>query len=97
VFELSANNILRHHNLDAHVLSITQTHLKKGVSTVDRFESFLNKIQTLFKDYCKYKSVCQYFDPTNYTCTNDDHSYCGKYRSFKAEKALKETTEPEQI
>jgi hypothetical protein len=60
-----------------------------------RFESFLNKIQNLFKDYCKYQGVCQYFDPKSYTCANNECSYCGKYRRFEAE-TLKVTTQPEQ-
>jgi hypothetical protein len=57
--------------------------------------SFLNKIQSLFKDYCKYQSVCSYFDPTSYTCANNECTYCGKYRSFEAQ-ALKEAAKPEQ-
>jgi hypothetical protein len=68
----------------------------REVSTVDRFESFLNKIQDLFKNYCKYRSDCQYFDPANHTCANNEHSYCGKYRDFEAE-ALKEAAKPEQM
>ena len=69
---------------------------RRGFCSVDRFESFLNKIQDLFKDYCKYKSVCQYFDPTNFTCTNNEGSYCGKHRYFKSEKTLNEVTKKKQ-
>jgi len=51
-----------------------------------RLGSFVAKIQDLFKDYCKYQDVCEYFDLTNYTCTNNECSYCGKYRSFEQKK-----------
>ena len=61
-----------------------------------RLGSFVTKIQDLFKDYCKYQNICEYFDPANYTCTNNECSYCGKYRSFEAEKTLKKVMKPEK-
>jgi hypothetical protein len=55
-----------------------------------RFESLLNKIQNTFTEYCEFKSICPYFDPDQFTCANNGGSHCGKYRRFKAEKAVNE-------
>jgi len=57
---------------------------------MSRFESLLNKIQNMFTDYCEFRSICPYFDPDQFTCTNKGGSHCGKYRRFKAEKTMKE-------
>jgi hypothetical protein len=55
-----------------------------------RFESLLNKIQDTFTDCCEFRSICPYFDPDQFTCANSGGSHCGKYRRFKAEKAMNE-------
>ena len=38
---------------------------------MSRFESILNKIQNMFTDYCEFRSICPYFDPDQFTCTNN--------------------------
>jgi len=59
---------------------------KRSLHSTSRLESILSKIQNLLTDYCEFRSTCPYFDPDNYTCTNDGGPHCGKYRKFKAEK-----------
>jgi hypothetical protein len=61
---------------------------------MSRFESIFNKIQSVFRDYCEFRSICPYFDPDNFTCANNGGSHCGKYRKLKAEKTVKEPAKP---
>jgi hypothetical protein len=44
----------------------------------------------MFTDYCEFREVCPYFNPDHFTCINNGGQHCGKYRCFKAEKAVNE-------
>ena len=63
---------------------------------MSRFGSILVKIQNMFTDYCEFRSICHYFDPDQFTCANKGGAHCGKYRRFKAEKAMNEPAKPNE-
>jgi hypothetical protein len=63
---------------------------------MSRFGLILVKIQNMFTDYCEFRSICHYFDPDQFTCANKGGSHCGKYRCFKAEKAMNEPAKPNE-
>jgi hypothetical protein len=62
---------------------------------MSRFGLLLVKIQNMFTGYCEFRNICDYFDPDQFTCANKGGSHCGKYRRFKAEKAITEPAEPQ--
>jgi len=74
--------------MDVNAVSTGKMLLERGgTCSVDRFESFLNKIQDLLKDYCEFRSVCPYFDLGSHSCTmTGGGSYCGKHRILKQKK-----------
>jgi len=51
-----------------------------------QLESVLSKNQKTPPSCCKFKNICPYFTPENYTCANDGGSHCGKYRKLETEK-----------
>jgi hypothetical protein len=57
---------------------------------MSRFGYLSAKIQNMFTDYCEFREVCPYFNPDHFTCINNGGQHCGKYRCFKAEKAVNE-------
>jgi hypothetical protein len=63
---------------------------------MSRFESLLNKIQNMFRDYCEFRNICPYFNTDNFTCTDEGGLHCGKYRRFKAEKKVKAPAKPKR-
>jgi len=73
--------------MDVNAVSTGKMLLERGgTCSVDRFESFLNKIQDLLKDYCEFRSVCPYFDLDSHSCTMTGGSHCGKHRILKQKK-----------
>ena len=61
-----------------------KTTQKKTISA-NPIESLVRKIQSKFKNYCKFWRGCPHFDVESYRCSNAGGSYCGKYRSLKIE------------
>jgi len=75
--------------VDVNAVSTGKMLLERGGAySVDRFESFLNKIQDLLKDYCEFRSVCPYFDLDSHSCTMIGGLHCGEHRILKQKKRM---------